>query len=91
MFGGYQLPSKRKGQPTSERADLLQEISNVTGIEFSVLLRETFHLKDSWGCDILRMILNDTLIHSTEREWRRVKCAELIRKSKPEKKAKQSP
>lgn len=80
LFSGYKI-HKRKG-PTSERSDLLQQICDATGIPFKLLLRETFHLKDDWGNEILRLVLEDSLAYSSEREWRRVKAAELIRKSK---------
>ena len=83
LFEGYRIVKKG---PTSERSFLLQELSDVTGIEFALLLRNTYHLRDSWGTEILRNILTDTLQYSYEKEWRRWKCAELIRKSKPEKK-----
>ncbi len=85
LLMGYEILTKKKGQPKDERAFLIQELCNVTGIDFKLLLRNTFHLKDEWGKDILRMILQDTLSYSSEREWRRWKCAELVRKSQGKK------
>lgn len=69
-------------KPTSERSYLLQEISDKTGIPFKLLLVNTFHLKGEMGLKIIRNIFEDTLAYSSETEWRRIKCAELIKKSK---------
>ena len=88
LFGNYEI--KKQSRPTSERSDLIQQISNVTGIEFKLLLRETFHLKDDWGNRILQIILDDTLRYSTEKSWRRWKCAELVGNSKAKKVSKLS-
>lgn len=75
-----------KKKPISKRTLLLQDICDATGIEFGVLLHSTMHLKDDWGYDILMGIYEDTMQCSSERKWRRIKCAELVRKTKPSKK-----
>lgn len=69
-----------------ERGDLLRQLEQITGMPFDVLLKNTFHLKGEAGVRILEIIRDDTLRHTSDRLYRRVKCAELINLSKPAKK-----
>ena len=72
--------SPKKGG--NRRTDLLQQICDATGIKFIDLLRNTYHLKAEEGCNILQMILDDTLMFSEHQGARRDKCALLLAKSK---------
>lgn len=80
LFGNYTF--KKVGQPTSRRADLIQQIANALQVPFRNVFNEVWHLRDEWGCDVLQMILDDTLRASEKVEWRAKKCRELIDKSK---------
>lgn len=80
LFNGYVV--KRKGVPTSRRADLIQSIANALQVPFRNVFNECWHLKDEWGNDILQYILDETLRSGDRIEWRAIKCRELLDKSK---------
>ena len=73
---------KKKGRPTSRRADLIQSIADALGVPFKNVFNEVWHLKDEWGNDALQFILDETLRTGEKVEWRALKCRELIDKSK---------
>jgi hypothetical protein len=75
-----QLLNKPKGK-VSRRSLLLQDLADATGIDFQILLRNTFHLTGEWGIEILNGILEDTLMHSNDPKYRRVKASQLIKAS----------
>jgi hypothetical protein len=80
LFEGYAL--KKQNKPTSRRAYLIQAIADTLGVPFMNVFKEVWHLKGEAGCDVLQIILDDTLRSSDRIEWRALKCRELIQKSK---------
>lgn len=73
---------EREGKPTSERSYLIQQIADALRVPFKNVFNEVWHLRDKWGCNILRMILEETLRTGDKIEYRALKCRELIDKSK---------
>lgn len=80
LFSGYAI--KRKGVPTSRRADLIQSIANALQVPFRNVFNEVWHLKDEWGNDILQYILDETLRTGDNVTYRGLMCRKLIDKSK---------
>jgi hypothetical protein len=75
--------SRQTKAPNSRRSDLIDQLAKSIDVPFQNIMRETYHLKDDWGCDILQNILDDVLSVGDNKDMRARKLRELINASKP--------